>query len=57
MIQKVTISYEQDGVNVQLSTEIDPTDREPSLTYGLAEMFRRVIHDTGVNPEIIIEQI
>lgn len=52
MIDNITIRYEKAGVNVTLSVDCDD-----SLPYNLAELFRRIIEDTDVNPEILFEQL
>ena len=52
MVQEITVRYEKEGVNVTLSVDCDD-----SLPYNLAELFRRIIEDTDVNPEILFEQL
>ena len=52
MIDNITVRYEKEGVNVTLSVDYDD-----GLPYNLAELFRRIIEDTDVNPEILFEQL
>lgn len=52
MIDQITVHYEKGGVNVTLRVDYDD-----SLPYNLAELFRRIIEDTDVNPEILFEQL
>lgn len=52
MIDYININYLDGGVEVTLSIKMDD-----SLPYNLAEAFTRVIKDSSVNPEIIIEQL
>ena len=52
MVQEITVHYEKAGVNVTLRVDCDD-----SLPYNLAELFRRIIEDTDVNPEILFEQL
>lgn len=49
------ISYKMGSVNVELSVE---TDFERSnLPYDLADLFARVMEDSNVNTNMVIEQL
>lgn len=52
MVQEITVRYEKAGVNITLSVDYDD-----NIPYNLAELFRRIIEDTDVNPEILFEQL
>lgn len=55
MLDKITINYNKQGVNVTLSVKSD-MHRDVS-PYDLATMFERVIRDTELNSEMVIEQL
>ena len=55
MIEKLKISYEQDGnLSVTLSVE---TGRDDNLPYNLAQIFAKVMKDSSVNTDLVIEQL
>jgi hypothetical protein len=51
-IDDIKISYSLNGIKVTLSLE--DTD---NLPYDLAEMFIKVIDDSGANAEIVVEEL
>lgn len=56
MINEVTVTYNDNGIDVSLSANLDyDTVRNPP--YRLADLFSRVIKDTMVNPNMVIEQL
>ena len=55
MIDKLTISYELDrDISVTLSTE---TGYDDNLPHNLAAVFAKVIRDSRVNKDMVIESL
>ena len=54
MIKDLTISYVCNGVKTTLTIEDDHYDNMP---YNLANMFKKVIRESNVNSQIIIEEL
>ena len=54
MIQDLTISYVCNGLETTLTIKDDHYDNIP---YNLADIFEKVIRDTNVNPQIVIENL
>lgn len=54
MIQDLTISYARNGIETTLTIKDDHYDNMP---YNLADMFEKVIRDTNVNPQTVIENL
>ena len=54
MIKDLTISYVCDGIKTTLTINDDHTENIP---YNIADTFERVIRDTNVNPQIVIENL
>ena len=54
MIQDLTISYVSNGIETTLTIKDDHYDNMP---YNLADIFEKVIRDTNVNPQIVIENL
>ena len=54
MIQDLTISYVCNGIETTLTIKDDHYDNIP---YNLADIFEKVIRDTNVNPQIVIENL
>ena len=54
MIQDLTISYVSNGIETTLTIKDDHYD---NLPYNLADIFEKVIRDTNVNPQIVIENL
>ena len=54
MIQDLTISYVSNGIETTLTIKDDHYD---NLPYTLADIFEKVIRDTNVNPQIVIENL
>ena len=54
MIQDLTISYVCNGIETTLTIKGDHYDNMP---YNLADIFEKVIRDTNVNPQIVIENL
>ena len=54
MINNLTISYVINGIQTTLIIKDDYSDNIP---YNIANMFEKVIRDTNVNPQIVIENL
>ena len=54
MIKDFTISYVCDGIKITLTINDDHVENTP---YNLADIFEKVIRDTNVNPQIVIENL
>ena len=54
MIQYLKISYVCNGIETTLTIKDDHYDNIP---YNLADIFEKVIRDTNVNPQIVIENL
>ena len=54
MIQDLKISYVCNGIETTLTIKDDHYDNIP---YNLADIFEKVIRDTNVNPQIVIENL
>ena len=54
MFSDLTISYVCNGIETTLTIKDDYSDNMP---YNLADMFEKVIIDTNVNPQIVIENL
>ena len=54
MIKDLTISYVCNGVKTTLTIEDDHYDNMP---YNLADMFEKVIRESEVNPQIVIDNL
>lgn len=53
MIETISVLYSIGNIDVNLSI---PTDSE-NLPYNLASLFARIIRDTEVNPDMVLEQL
>jgi hypothetical protein len=54
MIDQITASYTVDNIDVELTVR---TDMAENLPYNLASLFARIIHDTEVNADMVMEQL
>ena len=54
MIQDLTFSYVCNGIETTLTIKDDHYDNMP---YNLADIFEKVIRDTNVNPQTVIENL
>lgn len=54
MIDKITAHYAVDNIDVNLSISADISE---NLPYNLASLFARIIRDTEVNPDMVLEQL
>ena len=54
MIQDLTISYVCNGIETTLTIKDDNYDNMP---YNLADIFEKVIRETDVNAQIVIERL
>ena len=54
MIKDLTISYVCDGIKTTLTINDDHGENMP---YNVADIFEKVIRDTNVNPQIVIENL
>ena len=54
MIDQITAQYKVDNIDVELTVR---TDMDENLPYNLASLFARIIRDTEVNPDMVLEQL
>ena len=54
MIKDLTISYVYDGIKTTLTINDDHGENMP---YNIADIFEKVIRDTNVNPQIVIDNL
>lgn len=54
MIKDLIISYICDGIKTALTINDDHGENMP---YNIADIFEKVIRDTNVNPQIVIENL
>lgn len=54
MIDQITASYTVDNIDVELTIR---TDLAENLPYNLASLFARIIRDTEVNADMVMEQL
>ena len=54
MIQDLTISYVEGGIETTMAVKDDHYDNMP---YNLADMFAKVIRESDANPQIVIENL
>lgn len=54
MIKDLTISYVCNGIETTLTIKDDYDDNRP---YNLADMFEKVIRESGANPQTVIENL
>lgn len=54
MIDQITAQYKVDNIDVELTVS---TDLAENLPYNLASLFARIIRDTEVNPDMVLEQL
>lgn len=54
MIKDLTISYVCDDIKTTLTINDDHVENMP---YNIADIFEKVIRDTNVNPQIVIENL
>ena len=54
MIENLTISYVCSGIKTILTIKDDHYDNMP---YNLADMFEKVIRESDVNPQIVIDNL
>ena len=54
MIDQITASYTVDNIDVKLTVR---TDMAETLPYNLASLFARIIRDTEVNADMVLEQL
>lgn len=55
MIQDLTISYVCNGIETTLTIKDD--HYEHNMPYNLADMFEKVIRESGANPQMVIENL
>lgn len=55
MFSDLMIQYDQDGVITTLSVREDGAN--DNLPYQLADMFLKIIKDSNVNPQIVMEEL
>ena len=54
MIQDLKISYAINGIETTLTIKDNYADNIP---YNLADMFEKVIRESGANPQMVIENL
>ena len=54
MIQDLTISYINNGIETTLTIKDDHYDNMP---FNLADMFAKVIRESDANPQIVIDNL
>ena len=54
MIDQITAQYKVDNIDVELTVR---TDMAENLPYNLASLFARIIRDTEVNADMVMEQL
>ena len=54
MIEELTIRYVCNGIETTLTIKDEHYDNMP---YNLADMFVKVIRESGANPQIVIEML
>ena len=54
MIDQITAQYKVDNIDVELTAR---TDMAENLPYNLASLFARIIRDTEVNADMVLEQL
>ena len=54
MIENLTISYVCSGIKTTLTIKDNYADNMP---YNLADMFEKVIRESGANPQTVIENL
>lgn len=53
-IENLKVSYKMDGINVELSVDID---MDSNLPYDLASLFAKIMNDSHVNTDMVIENL
>lgn len=53
-IENLKASYKMDGINVELSVDID---MDSNLPYDLASLFAKIMNDSQVNTDMVIENL
>ena len=53
-IENLKASYKMDGINVELSVDID---MDSNLAYDLANLFAKIMNDSHVNTDMVIENL
>ena len=53
-IENLKVSYKTDGINVELSVDID---MDSNLPYDLASLFAKIMNDSHVNTDMVIENL
>ena len=54
MIQDLKISYAINGIETTLTIKDNYADNMP---YNLADMFEKIIRESGANPQMVIENL
>ena len=53
-IENLKARYKMDGINVELSVDID---MDSNLPYDLANLFAKIMNDSHVNTDMVIENL
>ena len=55
-IENLKASYKMDGINVELSVD-KKIDMDSNLPYDLANLFAKIMNDSNVNTDMVIENL
>ena len=55
-IENLKASYKMDGINVELSVD-KKIDMDSNLPYDLANLFAKIMNDSHVNTDMVIENL
>ena len=55
-IENLKASYKMDGINVELSVD-KKIDMDSNLPYDLANLFAKIMNDSQVNTDMVIENL
>ena len=55
-MENLKASYKMDGINVELSVD-KKIDMDSNLPYDLANLFAKIMNDSHVNTDMVIENL
>ena len=55
-MENLKASYKMDGINVELSVD-KKIDMDSNLPYDLANLFAKIMNDSQVNTDMVIENL
>ena len=56
VMENFKVSYKMDGINVELSVD-KKIDMDSNLPYDLANLFAKIMNDSHVNTDMVIENL